>query len=43
MRAHGGGLLDMLVGPGSIVEEGDVVATISDPQSPGESIELESP
>ena len=43
LRAHGGGLLDMLVGPGSLVEEGDVVATISDPQSPGESIELESP
>ncbi len=43
LRAHGGGLLDMLVGPGSFVEEGDVVATISDPQTPGESIDLESP
>lgn len=43
LRAHGGGLLDMLVGPGSFVEEGDVVATISDPQNPGESIDLESP
>ncbi|MBJ23189.1 MAG: hypothetical protein CMB64_00825 [Euryarchaeota archaeon] len=43
LRAHGGGLLDMLVGPGSFVEEGDIVATISDPQTPGESINLESP
>lgn len=43
LRAHGGGLLDMLVGPGSFVEEGQTIATISDPQTPGESIELESP
>ena len=43
LRAHGGGLLDMLVGPGSFVKKGDIVATISDPQNPGESIDLESP
>ena len=43
LRAHGGGLLDMRVGPGSFVEEGEIVATISDPQTPGESIELASP
>jgi predicted deacylase len=43
LRAHEGGLLDMLVGPGSFVEKGDVVATITDPQMPGKSIELGSP
>ncbi len=43
LRAHGGGLLDMLVGAGSFVEEGDVVATISDPQTPGKSIDLKTP
>ena len=43
LRANEGGLLDMLVLPGSYVEEGEVVATISDPQTPGRSIELTSP
>ncbi len=43
LRAGEGGLLDMFVKPGSVVEKGDVVATISDPGSPGLSVDIVAP
>ena len=43
LRAGEGGLLDMFVGPGSVVMKGDVVATISDPGSPGLSVDIVAP
>ena len=43
LRAGEGGLLDMFVSPGSVVEKGDVVATISDPGSPGLSVDIVAP
>ena len=43
LRAGEGGLLDMFVGPGSIVTKGDVIATISDPGSPGLSVDIVAP
>ncbi len=43
LRAGEGGLLDMFVSPGSIMEEGDVVATISDPGTPGLSVDIVAP
>jgi len=43
LRAGEGGLLDMFVGPGSIVSKGDVVATISDPGTPGLSVDIVAP
>jgi len=43
LRAGEGGLLDMFVGPGSIVTKGDVVATISDPGAPGLSVDIVAP
>ena len=43
LRAGEGGLLDMFVGPGSVVMKGDVVATISDPASPGLSVDVVAP
>ena len=33
----------MFVSPGSVVEKGDVVATISDPGSPGLSVDIVAP
>lgn len=43
LRAGEGGLLDMFVGPGSIVTKGDVIATISDPGAPGLSVDIVAP
>ena len=43
LRAGEGGLLDMFVLPGSIVTKGDVIATISDPGSPGLSVDIVAP
>jgi len=43
LRAEEGGLLDMFVKPGSIVERGDVVAIISDPNSPGLLVDIVAP
>lgn len=43
LRAGEGGLLDMFVSPGSLVAKGDVVATISDPGSPGLSVDIVAP
>ena len=43
LRAGEGGLLDMFVSPGSVVEKGEVVATISDPGSPGLSVDIVAP
>ena len=43
LSAGEGGLLDMFVSPGSVVEKGDVVATISDPGSPGLSVDIVAP
>lgn len=43
LRAGEGGLLDIFVSPGSVVMKGDVVATISDPSSPGLSVDIVAP
>jgi hypothetical protein len=43
LRAGEGGLLDMFVVPGSVVSRGDVVATISDPGTPGLSVDIVAP
>ena len=43
VRANEGGLLDMLVKPSSFVQEGQIIATINDPQLPGASSDLISP
>ena len=43
LRAGEGGLLDMLAWSGSIVQKGDVVATISDPGTPGLSVDIVAP
>jgi hypothetical protein len=43
LRASEGGLLDMFVGPSSIVERGDVVARISDPGTPGLAVDIVAP
>jgi hypothetical protein len=43
LRAGEGGLLDMFVVPGSVVARGDVVATISDPGTPGLSVDIVAP
>ncbi|MBT4066584.1 MAG: succinylglutamate desuccinylase/aspartoacylase family protein [Euryarchaeota archaeon] len=43
LRAGEGGLLDMFVSPGSVVTKGDVVAIISDPGSPGLSVDIVAP
>lgn len=43
LRAGEGGLLDIFVSPGSVVMKGDVVATISDPSSPGLSVDVVAP
>ena len=43
LRAGEGGLLDMFVSPGSVVAKGDVVAIISDPGSPGLSVDIVAP
>ena len=43
LRAGEGGLLDMFVEPGSVVAAGDIVATISDPGTPGLSVDIVAP
>ncbi len=43
LRAAEGGLLDMFVSSGSIIKEGSVVATISDPATPGITVDIVAP
>jgi|TARA_B100001094_G_scaffold2266_1_gene2052 predicted deacylase len=43
LRAGEGGLLDLFVECGSIMKEGDVVARISDPATPGLSVDILAP
>jgi len=43
LRASEGGLLDVFVREGTMMREGDVVATISDPGSPGMSVDIVAP
>ena len=43
LRAGEGGLLDLFVDSGSIMKEGDVVARISDPATPGLSVDILAP
>ena len=43
LRAGEGGLLDMFVQAGSVMREGEVVATISDPATPGMTVDIVAP
>tara|TARA_B100001093_G_scaffold169000_2_gene161680 strand:- start:6095 stop:7429 length:1335 start_codon:yes stop_codon:yes gene_type:complete len=43
LRAGEGGLLDMFVSAGSVMREGDVIATISDPANPGFTVDIVAP
>ena len=43
LRAGEGGLLDMFVSPGSVVSRGDIIATISDPGTPGLTVDIVAP
>ena len=43
IRSDHGGLLDVLTPAGSWVEENELVATVSDPEHPGVSMEIRSP
>ena len=43
IRSDQGGLLDVLAPAGSFVEEADIVATVTDPEVPGESHDIVSP
>ncbi len=43
LRASEGGLLDVFVLEGTMMREGEVVATISDPGSPGMSVDIVAP
>ncbi len=43
LRSDQGGLLDVLTPAGSFVEEGELVATVSDPEFPGLSMEIRTP
>ena len=43
IRSDQGGLLDVLAPAGSVVEEADIVATVTDPEVPGESHDIVSP
>ena len=43
LRAGEGGLLDMFVEPGSVVAAGEVLATISDPGTPGLTVDIVAP
>jgi hypothetical protein len=43
IRSDYGGLLDVLAPAGSFVEEGEVVATVSDPENPGQMMDVKSP
>ncbi|MAI39990.1 MAG: hypothetical protein CMA09_01675 [Euryarchaeota archaeon] len=43
LRAGEGGLLDMFVSAGSVIREGEVIATISDPGTPGITVDIVAP
>ena len=43
IRAGEGGLLDMFVSAGSVMREGEVIATISDPATPGLTVDIVAP
>ena len=43
VRSDQGGLLDVLAPAGSFVEEGEIVATVTDPEIPGENHDVVSP
>jgi len=43
IRSDQGGLLDVLAPAGSFVEEGEIVATVTDPEIPGEDHDILSP
>ena len=43
LRAGEGGLLDMFVSSGSVMREGEVIATISDPATPGITVDIVAP
>ena len=43
IRSDQGGLLDVLAPAGSYVEEGEIVATVTDPQNPSQSHDIISP
>ena len=43
LRAGEGGLLDMFVSSGSVMREGEVIATISDPANPGLTVDIVAP
>ena len=43
LRASEGGLLDMFVTSGSVMREGEVIATISDPATPGLTVDIVAP
>jgi len=43
LRASEGGLLDMFVTAGSVMREGEVIATISDPSTPGLTVDIVAP
>jgi len=43
IRSDQGGLLDVLAPAGSFVEEGEIVATVTDPEIPGENHDVTSP
>ena len=43
IRSDQGGLLDVLAPAGSFVEEGEIVATITDPENPGVQHDVVSP
>jgi predicted deacylase len=43
IRSDQGGLLDVLAPAGSFVEEGEIVATVTDPEIPGESHDMTAP
>ena len=43
LRASEGGLLDMFVSSGSVMREGEAIATISDPATPGLTVDIVAP
>jgi hypothetical protein len=43
LRSGEGGLLDMFVSSGSVMREGEVIATVSDPANPGLTVDIVAP
>jgi len=43
IRSDQGGLLDVLAPAGSFVEDGEIVATVTDPECPGVSHNIHAP